>query len=149
MPTPSPAAPKIDVEKLFSDRPSSRRHGANLGMRYIAHGADWVELAIDYRADLIGNVASGVLASGPIITLMDSATGLATALRRGAMLPMATLDLRIDYLRAAVPGRTVVGHGECYKAGRAVSFVRGYAHDGDPADPIAHVSGTFMLTDAQ
>ncbi len=30
---------------------------------------------------------------------------------------------------------------------RSVAFVRGIAHDGDPEDPVAHVTGTFMFTD--
>ncbi|MGN6123761.1 MAG: PaaI family thioesterase [Sphingomonas oligoaromativorans] len=122
-------------------------HNGALGARFVAHGEDWSELALDYRADLIGDEASGVLASGPIIALMDMATSIAVWIRRGAFKPQATLDLRIDYLRAATPGRTVIGHGECYRLTRRVAFVRGMAHDGDPDDPIAHVAGTFMMTD--
>ncbi len=122
-------------------------HTGAIGTRYLTHGDDWAELALDYRADLVGDATSGVLASGPIIALMDIATSLSVWIKRGAFKPQATLDLRIDYLRAAIPGRTVIGHGECYRLTRRVAFVRGYAHDGDPADPIAHVAGTFMTTD--
>ena len=127
---------------------TSYGHNGALGARYVAHGADWVELALDYRADLVGDEETGVLASGPIIALMDMATSLATWIRRGHFEPQATLDLRIDYLRAATPGHTVTGHGECYRLTRRIAFVRGTAHDGDAADPIAHVAGTFMMTDA-
>ena len=124
-------------------------HNGALGARYVGHGDDWVELALDYRTELVGDVASGVLASGPIVALMDMATSISVWIKRGAFQPQATLDLRIDYLRAAIPGRTVVGRGECYRLTRRVAFVRGQAHDGDPADPIAHVAATFMMTDAQ
>jgi len=55
-----------------------------------------------------------------------------------------TLDLRVDYLRPAVPERTVIGRGECYRLTRSIAFVRGIAHDGDPNDPVAHVAGTFI-----
>ncbi|SOB80014.1 uncharacterized domain 1-containing protein [Sphingomonas guangdongensis] len=121
-------------------------HGTHLGIAYHAHGANWAEFALPYRADLIGEEESGVLASGPILTLMDQAASLAVWIRRGAFLPHATLDLRIDYLRPAAPGRTVIGRGECYHLTRSVAFVRGQAHDGDPGDPVAHVAGTFMTT---
>ena len=127
---------------------ASHGHNGALGTRYLAHGDDWAELALDYRAELIGDVASGVLASGPIVALMDMATSMAVWIRRGAFAPQATLDLRVDYLRAATPGRTVIGRGECYRLTRRVAFVRGQAHDGDPADPIAHVAATFMMTEA-
>lgn len=124
-------------------------HGGRLGIRYHAHGDGWCELALPFSTDQVGDAERGVLASGPIITLMDMATSIAIWQRRGAFLPHATLDLRVDYLRAATPGQTVIGRGECYRITRAVAFVRGEAHDGDPADPLAHVAGTFMLMDTQ
>ena len=119
-------------------------HGAALGMRYHAHGDDWAELALPYDERLIGDPASGVIASGPIITMMDMATSLAIWIKRKAFVPHATLDLRVDYLRPATPGKTVIGRGECYRITRSIAFVRGQAHDGDPGDPLAHVAGTFM-----
>jgi uncharacterized protein (TIGR00369 family) len=124
-------------------------HNAALGVRYHRHDADWVELALDYRADLVGDTETGILASGAVVALVDMASTFSVWLRRGALRPQATLDLRVDYLRAAIPGRTVIGHGECYRLTRRIAFVRGHAHDGDPADPIAHVAATFMLTDAE
>lgn len=123
-------------------------HGGRLGIEYHDHGHDWAELALPYHPDLIGDPERGVIASGPIVALMDMATSLAVWGLKGGWVPHATLDLRIDYLRAATPGHTVIGRGECYRLTRTISFVRGQAHDGDPADPIAHLAGTFMNTDA-
>ena len=139
------AASGFDVERF------TRRmwgHGARLGIRYHAHGPDWAELALPFADELVGDPARGVLASGPIFTLMDMATSLAVWRRRDRFIAHATLDMRIDYLRAAAPGRTVVGCGECYRITRSVAFVRGVAHDGDLDDPVAHVAGTFMATGA-
>lgn len=126
-------------------------HGHNriLGARFLGHGPDWAEFAIDWREELVGDEASGVLASGPVIAMMDMATSMAVWVRRGAFRPQATLDMRVDYLRGAKPGACVIGRGECYRITRRIAFVRGQAHDGDPADPIAHVAGTFMATDAE
>jgi uncharacterized protein (TIGR00369 family) len=126
---------------------ASTAHGGLLGIRYANHGGDWAELAIDYRADLVGQSETGVLASGPIIALMDMATSMSIWIRTRKFRPQATLDLRVDYLRPATPGRTVFGRGECYRVTRSVAFIRGQAHDGDAADPIAHVAGTYMFTD--
>lgn len=137
-----PAALPFAPERLFA---SGRGHGGALGIGYRDHGPDWAELTLPYDTRLVGDPASGVLASGPILALMDMATSVAVWQRRGGFLPHATLDLRIDYLRAATPGRTVIGRGECYRITRTIAFVRGQAHDGDPADPLAHVAGTFMV----
>ena len=123
-------------------------HGGRLGIAYHAHGPDWVELRLPYSADLVGDAATGVLASGPIITLMDMATSFAVWLKRGVFVPHATLDLRVDYLRPATPGRTVIGRGECLRLTRSIAFVRGVAYDESVDDPLAHVAGTFMTMDA-
>ena len=122
-------------------------HGGAIGIAYHAHGDDWVELALPYDERLIGMPESGIIASGPIISLMDMATSLAIWIRLGRFRHQATLDLRVDYLRPARPGQTIVGRGICYAATRSVGFVRGLAHDGDIDDPVANVTGTFMFTE--
>lgn len=123
-------------------------HLAALGIRYRAHGPDWAELEMPYAPHLVAYPETGVIASGAIFSLMDTASGLAVVMRMAELQPHATLDLRCDYLRPAEPGRTVVGRAECLKLTRRIAFVRGIAHDGDPDHPVAHVAGTFMLTAA-
>jgi len=122
-------------------------HGGALGIDYHAHGDDWAELSLPYDEKLIGMPDSGVIASGPIISLMDMATSVAIWIKLGRFRHQATLDLRVDYLRPATPGQALIGRGECFALRRSIAFVRGVAHDGDPADPVAHVTGTFMFTD--
>ena len=122
-------------------------HGGALGIEYVGHGADWAELSLPYDEKLIGMRESGVIASGPIISLMDMATSIAIWVKLERFRHQATLDLRVDYLRPARAGKTVIGRGECYGVTRSIAFVRGTAHDGDAADPVAHVTGTFMFTD--
>ena len=133
--------------KLFTSYAAQVGHGGALGIDYQAHGPDWVELGLPYREQLIGVAETGVIASGPIISLMDMALSMAIWMKLGRFRHQATLDMRVDYLRPATPGRKIIGRGECYGIKRSVAFVRGLAHDGDPADPVAHVSATFMFTD--
>lgn len=140
-----PAGTRFDPS-LAARMMTRHGHGGWLGISYHDHGENWVELALPWREDLVGIYGKGVLASGPIISLMDNATSMSVWTATGRFVPHATLDLRVDYMRAATPGRTVVGRGECYKLTRTISFIRGIAHDGDPADPVAHVTGTFMAT---
>jgi acyl-coenzyme A thioesterase PaaI-like protein len=63
----------------------------------------------------------------------------------GRFQPIVTIDLRLDYLRPATRGETVIARCECYKLTRSIGFVRGVAHGGDEQRPIAHATGTFML----
>jgi uncharacterized protein (TIGR00369 family) len=136
----------FDPER-FTAYASRVGHGGALGILYVGHGEDWVELGLDYRERLVGVAETGVIASGPIVSLMDMATSMAIWVRLGRFRHQATLDMRVDYLRPAIPGRRIVGRGECYGVTRSVAFVRGQAHDGDPVDPVAHVTGTFMFTE--
>lgn len=140
-----PPARAFDPKLLFGGRFGG--HGGRLGIVYHDHGDDWAELALPWHADLVGDEASGIIASGPILALMDMATSVGVWLKLDAFKGHATLDLRIDYLRPARPGNTVIGRGECYRITRSIAFVRGQAHDGDPNDPLAHVAGTFMAVE--
>ena len=133
--------------KLFMSFVDKVGHGAALGIVYHDHGPDWVELALPYEEKLIGVAESGIIASGPIISLMDMATSLAIWAKLDRFRHQATLDMRVDYLRPATPGRTIIGRGECYRVTKSVGFTRGLAHDGDAADPVAHVAATFMFTE--
>ena len=141
----TPTARGFDPRRLFGGRFGG--HGGRLGIVYHDHGDDWAELALPWHADLIGDEAAGIIASGPILALMDMATSVGVWLKLDAFKGHATLDLRIDYLRPARPGQTVIGRGECYRITRSIAFVRGQAHDGDPNDPLAHVAGTFMAVE--
>lgn len=123
---------------------TARSHNGWLGMQYRQHGTDWVELELPWRADLVGERSREVLASGPIVSLMDMASGLAIWTRLGRFQPIATLDLRIDYTRAAAPRGSVFGRATCYRVTRSAAFVHGIAHEGDPDDPVARVQGVFM-----
>lgn len=122
-----------------------RGHSGFLDMRYVAHGDDWIELALPWREDLVGDPETGVLASGPIISLLDNCTSISASARMKRFRPQVTLDLRIAYVRAAVPGKTIIARSECYQVTRNMAFVRGIAHDGDITDPVAHAAGIFML----
>lgn len=125
------------------------RHNGALGTRFVGNGEDWVELAIDYDTRFVADAETGIMASGPILSLMDMATSMAVWAKRDFWAPVVTLDLRIDYLRPAIPGRTLYGRGICYRLTRRIAFVHGETHDGDRDDLVAHTTGAFMLLESQ
>ena len=119
-------------------------HSAKLGLCYHAHGPNWVELELPWREDLVGEAEQGILASGPIISLLDMASGLSIWTTHTNFVAIATLDLRVDYQRPARKHAAVIGHVECYRLSRSAAFVRGIAHDGDANDSVATMSAVFM-----
>ena len=104
-----------------------------------------VTMALPYNAELVGDPRSGVLHGGAITTLIDSVSGVSVYVGLGAFAPIATLDLRIDYLRPATPHEELLARAECYKVTRQIAFVRAVAHHGDASDPVAHSVSTFMI----
>lgn len=130
--------------QFLSDWVLARAHPGWLGLKYHDHGENWVEMELPWREDLIGDPDFPVLASGPIISLLDMASGMCIWATNGRFRPVATLDLRVDYQRPARDHASVIGYAECYKVTRSAAFVRGWAHDGDPEDPVAHMAGVFL-----
>lgn len=134
------------ITRQLLESPRFSGHSGRLGVRFHEQRDGWIEVALPYAADLVGDEETGVIASGPIIALMDIATSLTVWHSVRAFVAHATLDLRIDYLRPARPGQTVIGRAECLRVARSIAFTRGIAHDGDIDDPVAHVTATFMST---
>ncbi|MBE0617553.1 MAG: PaaI family thioesterase [Proteobacteria bacterium] len=99
---------------------------------------------LDAAPRLAGNPETGAVHGGVITTLLDSVGGAAafSIIRRDQT--VATLDLRIDYLRASEPGQAIYGRAECYRLARSVAFVRGTAYCKE-AEPLAQCAATFMV----
>lgn len=98
-----------------------------------------------YRAELVGDPESGVIAGGVITSFLDQLCGMAAVLAMREPATVATIDIRIDYMRPAKPGRDVLAEAHCYKIGRNVAFVRAVAYEDNPDDPIAHAASAFMI----
>ena len=120
-------------------------HNRALGLGMLSLEDGEARMILPYSADLVGNPETGVLHGGAITSLMDAACGAAVFMKLRSPVPIATLDLRIDYLRPAEPGRDVRAHATCYRVTRNVAFVRGVAYHEDEDDPIAAAAAAFML----
>ena len=131
--------------RQFFDLARKVGHGKALGMEFRAAGDDWVELALPWREELVGMVETGVLASGAIVSLVDTCGGAAVWKALGKFQPAVTIDLRLDYLRPALKGETVIARCQVDKMTRQIAFVSGIAHTGDDTRPVARAVGTFML----
>lgn len=121
-------------------------HSRAIGMHVIGAKDGVATMRVPYDEKLVGNPATRVLHGGVITSLLDNASGAAVHSALGEWRSMATLDLRIDYMKPATPGRDVLARAECYKLTRNIAFVRGVAYHDDPDDPIASTVATFMLT---
>jgi uncharacterized protein (TIGR00369 family) len=102
-------------------------------------------LSLPFDARLVGNPESGHFHGGVITTLLDATCGASVFLKLNAPTPIATLDLRIDYLRPAPAHEAVYCRARCTKVTRHVAFAQAVAYHDDADDPMATVSATFMI----
>jgi len=131
----------------FRTKPENQSpFGLYLGLEIIDIDKGEATLAVPYAKHLAGNSLTGVLHGGIITTSLDAACGLSVIAALGEPTTIATLDLRIDYLKPASPEETVFAYGHCYKVTKNVCFVRGIAYQKDQSKPIANATATFMIT---
>lgn len=135
----------FDIEQIQNMLDMGIPHCGDIGVKVEAFAGDSVALRLPYDKRFVGNPISGVLHGGIVTTLIDSASGMCIYAKLQKYMPIATLDLRIDYLKSAEPGKDVIANAICYKLTRQIAFVRAVAYHDDPDDPIANSVSTFML----
>ncbi|TNF20624.1 MAG: PaaI family thioesterase [Rhodobacteraceae bacterium] len=139
-----------------SDKPSDKKsfardfiraipHSRELGMKITAVGDGTAEITMGYDKRFVGDPKSGVIHGGAVSALMDTACGAAVISHPDVPGPTATIDLRIEYMRAATPGQMLTARAECYHVTRSVAFVRATTFDEDFARPVATATGTFTV----
>jgi uncharacterized protein (TIGR00369 family) len=105
-------------------------------------------LRIPWRDDFVGDEQRAALHGGVTSMIADTAGGCAcfTMLDRDSD-RVATVDLRVDYLRPGGP-RDVVCHAKIVRMGNRVAVARMEVFSGDPhagTDPIATGQGVYNV----
>ncbi len=120
--------------------------GEAIGMS--VHGMEGARLTVKvpYAEHLVGDPDTGVIHGGVITAALDNASGWAIRVGEDWQegMGMATLDLRIDYMKPATPQVDLLVTAECFKATKTIAFVRAVAYHESPDDPVATSIASFM-----
>jgi uncharacterized protein (TIGR00369 family) len=126
-------------------------HTQALGFRLESVDGEVVRLRTPWREDLVGDPDTGVLAGGLVTTMLDHVGGLATWVALGGFQNIATLDLRVDYMRAARPKTDLIAEAHCFRVTRNIAFVRAWAFEvgtgGGSDDPVAAAQSAYVITE--
>jgi uncharacterized protein (TIGR00369 family) len=134
------------ILELLPQLAAGAAHTHALGFVYDSLDGDRVRIRAPWREDLVGDPDTGVLSGGLVTTLLDHVGGLAVWIALGRFEPIATLDLRVDYMRAAEARRGLIAEARCYRLTRSIAFVRAWAFEDSPEDPVAAAQSAYMLT---
>jgi uncharacterized protein (TIGR00369 family) len=119
-------------------------HVAELGIEVQELGADGVRARLPIRPEFIGDIERNRVHTGIVTTLIDSVAGVAVFARVGKASAIATLDLRVDFLRPAPADAALQCSAECYRLTTHIAFVRAQVWQADERTPLATALATFM-----
>lgn len=131
-----------EIARKFMD---ALPHARALRLEPVSLGAGTASFRMPYAEELIGDPDTGVVHGGAVSALLDTACGAAVIGHPDNAGGTATLDLRIDYMRAATPGQAIVAEATCYHVTRTVAFLRAVALDDDRDRPVASATGAFTF----
>lgn len=123
-------------------------YAAASGMKVTELGKGTVSLFQPARDTWTGDAELQMIHTGCLSVLADTACGLAVGAAMDTPEPIATLDLRMDYLRPAMAMTDLVCKAECYRLSRSIAFVRGQVFQVGQDEPVATVNATFMRATA-
>ena len=137
---PDTQAARMDGARRFI---AALPHAVALDLRVEGVAPGMAEMSMPWSERIVGDPATGVIHGGAVSTLMDTSCGAAVLSHPEAGHGTATMDLRIDYMRGAVPGQRIVARAECMHVTRSVAFVRAEARDDDGL--VAVGNGSFTV----
>lgn len=133
---------KLKLARLFIE---AIPHSRDLGMVLTEMEEGIAVITMPYDERLIGDPETGVISGGAVSAVMDTCCGAAVMSHPSNPGGTATIDLRIDYMRAATPGQSITARAVCYHITRSVAFVRATAMDDDTDNPVATATGAFTV----
>jgi uncharacterized protein (TIGR00369 family) len=132
-------------ERINRQFEESVPHNRALGLELLELDNSKARGRLPWAEHFVGNPETGVIHGGVITSILDACCGAAVFQALAEPTPIATLDLRIDYMKPATPKTDVLMVARVTKVTRNVAFVRATAYHDDENDPIAMATATFMI----
>ena len=118
----------VVTQEALQKRLTANKFNAWMGLEILQLGEETIEIGMTWREEMISNPKARVTHGGILGALVDVAADFMIAAKTGA--PVPTVDMRVDYHRAAGPGdlRAV---GRVIRLGSTVSTAAAEVFDAD------------------
>lgn len=111
-----------------------------LGFKVLKMDDSGLELKATWREDWVVGLERGYTHGGILASIIDVAADYAIAVQLGR--PVPTIDLRVDYHKAAMPG-DLIAKAKVVRVGGQYSTAEAYVYDKDGA-LVASGRGTYF-----
>lgn len=136
----------LQVAKRFVE---SIPHNLDLGVEVVRVAGGVVDLRLPGKPELCGDPERGVYFPSVLLTLADAASGVAFVSALGELTAVATLDLRIDYLRPVSVEHPLTVRANCHRHTAEVGFVSCDIRAEGADEAAALVTASFMRRPAK
>ena len=120
------------------------RHCQVLGLT-VEHGEEnFLVVRLPYSQHIVGNPLTGTVHGGSLTTLMDTACGTAVFASLPGFELCPTLDLRMDYMKAAEPNQDLIAEARLIRIASHVVFTECNVYQAEDRELVARCSATFM-----
>lgn len=106
---------------------------------------EWSSMKLPFDERLVGDIGRGGIHGSIVATLIDTTCGLALMATMKEIVPIATLTLHVDVLKAAEPNRDVFARARCRRITESVAFLEADAFHDITSPPIASASASFVI----
>jgi uncharacterized protein (TIGR00369 family) len=93
----------------------------------------------------VGDALQQSMHPGCATALADNTCAMAVTSMMDPVMPLATLDLRMDFLRPAASGVNLICEARCIRLSAHVGFAQGLVFQEGLAEPVATVNANMML----
>jgi len=119
-------------------------HSRDLGIEIVSTENEVATMRLQPHIGLLGDSSRNRVFNSVALSLADACSGLAVFVATKTLLPISTLDLRMDYLRAAPGHQAMTAIASCYRHTAEIAFVRCSVHSEGIAEPVAIGNSVFM-----
>lgn len=135
---------KNSIRELAENFCKTVPHNLDLGLEILPTKDQTGHLRLVPKAELVGDPETGRIFNSVLLSMADACAGLTTYLNLSLPVPIATLDLRMDYLFPAPGDRPLHCIGTCLRMTQDIVFIRCTITAEGSQDVIAIGNAAFM-----